>query len=74
MTDHAPARRDVFDVDEAKALEVLRLAWGDLFDIGHENRLWVATSRDGERRTFTGDTPDTLNIAIRADFALRETQ
>jgi hypothetical protein len=62
-----------FDVDEDRALDALRLAWGDAYDVGHENGKWVATSRDRERRTFTGDTPDALNIAIRADFALGET-
>ncbi len=61
--------RGVFDVDEDRALEALRLAWGDAYDIGFERGAWVATSRDGEARTFTGDTPEALNRAIRADWA-----
>ncbi len=62
-------RRDVFDVDEDRALEVLRLAWGDAYDIGSERGTWTATSRDAEARTITGDTSDPLNVAIRADWA-----
>jgi hypothetical protein len=62
-------RRGVFDVDEDRALEALRLAWGDAYDIGHEYGKWVATSRDEEKRTITGETPDELNRAIRADWA-----
>jgi hypothetical protein len=60
-------RRGVFDVDEDRALEALRLAWGDAYDIGFECGKWVATGRDGGR-TFDGDTPDALNRAIRADW------
>jgi hypothetical protein len=61
-------RRGVFDVDEDRALGALRLSWGDAYDIGHEPGQWVAASRDG-RRALTGDTPDALNRAIRADWA-----
>lgn len=61
-------RRGVFDVDEDRALEALRLVWGEDYDIGFEGGRWVATSRDGERRTFYGDTPDALNRAIRGDW------
>ncbi|MGH3418023.1 MAG: hypothetical protein ACRDOD_00265 [Streptosporangiaceae bacterium] len=60
-------RRGVFDVDEDRALEALRLAWGDTYDIGLEHQKWVATRRDGDR-TVDGDTPDALNRAIRADW------
>jgi hypothetical protein len=45
------------DVDEDRALEALRLAWGDADDIGHEYGKWIATSRDEEKRTITGETP-----------------
>ncbi len=61
--------RGVFEVDEDRALEALRLAWADAYDIGFEGGTWTATSRDAEARTFTGDTPDALNRAIRADWA-----
>jgi hypothetical protein len=59
----------VFDVNEDRALEALCLAWGDAYDIGFERGQWLATSRDAEARTFTGDTPDALNVKIRADWA-----
>ena len=53
--------RGVFEVDEDRALEALRLAWGDAYDIGFERGTWIAASRDGEGRAFTGPTPDALN-------------
>jgi len=59
----------VFDVDEDRALEALRLAWGDAYDIGFEYGRWIATRRGAAGDTFTGDTPDALNRAIRADWA-----
>lgn len=63
------ARRGVFDVDEDCALEALRLACGDAYDIGVRRGVWTAISRDDEHRTLTGDTPDALSAAIRADWA-----
>jgi hypothetical protein len=60
-------RRGVFDVDEDRAFEALRLAWGEAYDIGFERQKWVATRRDGGR-TVDGDTPDALNRAIGADW------
>jgi GNAT superfamily N-acetyltransferase len=66
--DPDPARHGVFDVDEDRALEALRLAWGDGYDIGHEHGRWVATSRSGRQTTLDSDTPDELNRAIRADW------
>jgi hypothetical protein len=42
-------RRGVFDVDEDRAFEALRLAWGEAYDIGFERQKWVATRRDGGR-------------------------
>ena len=64
--------RDPFAVDEDHALEALRLAWADAYDIGLEAGTWIATSRDDEHHTLTGQIPDELNRAIRADFARRE--
>jgi hypothetical protein len=61
--------RGVFDVDEDRALEALRLAWGDAYDLGFEHGTWTAVSRDGEGRAFTGDTPDALNAKVRVDWA-----
>lgn len=63
------ARRGVFDVDGDRALEALPLACGDACDIGVHRGVWTAISRDDEHRILTGDTPDALNAAIRADWA-----
>ena len=63
-----PVRRGIFDVDEDRALEALRLAWGDAYDIGHEHGRWLATSRSSRQTTLDGATPDELNRAIRADW------
>ena len=38
-------RRGVFDVDEDRALDALRMSWGDVYDIGHEYDRWVASRR-----------------------------
>ena len=61
--------RGVFDVDEDRALEALRLAWGDAYDLGAGRGTWTAVSKDAEHRVFTGDTPDALNVKVRADWA-----
>ena len=63
------SRRDVFDMDEDLTLDALRLAWGDAYGLGHEDGRWITMSRDEEKRTFTGDTPDALNQVIRAAWA-----
>jgi len=55
-------------LEEDRALEALRLAWGDAYDVRFERGAWVATSRTGGD-TFTGDTPDALNVRIRTDWA-----
>jgi hypothetical protein len=65
----ASGQHDPFKVDEGRALEALRLAWGDAYEIGFESDAWIATSRDAEARAFTADTPDALNAKIRADWA-----
>jgi hypothetical protein len=63
-------RRGVFDVDEDRALEALRLSWGGVYDIGREDGRWVARRRgDGSAGTLTGETPDALNAAMRTGWA-----
>ena len=66
--------RDPFAVDVERALDVLRLAWGDAYGIGFEGGKWTAVSGDDEHRVFSGDTPDALNLAIRADWARKGTR
>jgi hypothetical protein len=59
-------------VDEERALDALRLAWGEFYDIGHERGVWVATRSDGTGLTLSGGTPDVLDNAIRADWTRRQ--
>lgn len=66
-------RRGVFDVDENRALEALRLSWGGAYSIGSERGRWVAQRRHGRGDLLTGSTPDELTVAIRADWAARST-
>jgi hypothetical protein len=68
----ASGQRDPFEVDEDAALAELELSWSDAgyhaFSAG--GGLWYAVSSAGE--VLTGDTPDSLDRAIRAHWqALR---
>ncbi len=66
----APARRPAASgTDQDSALDALRLAWGDAYDIGCEHGRWTAVSKDAGHRTLAGDTPAALNAEIRTDFA-----
>ena len=64
--------RGVFDMDEKRALEALRLTWGDAYAICFDDSIteggarWRAW-RLGGGTAITGSTPDELNTAIRAD-------
>ncbi len=62
--------RGVFDVDEDRALDALVLAWGDAYEIYVVGGQWQAWREGaGDKDILTGDTPDELNAAIRADWA-----
>lgn len=61
-------QRGVFEVDERRALDALRLEWGDAYDIGFEAGAWIAYSRDAGRRVISGETPDELTMRLRADW------
>jgi hypothetical protein len=63
-------RRGVFDVDEGNALACIRMTWGDIYDVGHENGQWVASRRDGRGGPLTAETPDQLNREMRADWGV----
>lgn len=63
-------RRGVFDVDEDRALDALRLSWGDCYDVGREDGQWVASRRDGRGGPLTAETPDQLNREMRADWGV----
>ena len=68
--DLAPVNQPgISGADEDRALDALRLAWGDAYNIGRGHGRWTATSTDAEHRTLTGDTPGGLNAKIRTDWA-----
>lgn len=68
-------RRGVFDVDTDRALEALRVAWGDAYAICFDDALgagggrWQAWCLGGHGIRLAGATPDELNVKIRADWA-----
>lgn len=48
----------VFDVDQDRAIEALRLEWGDAYRITYESGAYVARGKDG--RVLSGTNPDQL--------------
>jgi len=67
----APAggqQRGVFEVDEDRALEALRVAWagGGYHGFSADGGTWSAITSAGD--VLTGDTPDALNREIRAHW------
>ena len=60
-----------FDVDQDRAIEALRLAWGDAYDIGFADGVWRATRLDGTRALLTAGVPDELHMELRADWSAR---
>ncbi len=64
----AAGRRDVFAVDEDRALAELELAWtdGGYHGFSADSGTWAAISSAGD--VLTGDTPDALNRTIRAHW------
>lgn len=78
MTGRAAAdgqRRGAFTVDTDRALEALRLAWGDAYSVCFDDAIspgdgrWQAWRLGGHGARLAGATPDELNAAIRADWA-----
>jgi hypothetical protein len=64
----AAGRRDVFAVDEDRALAELERAWayGGYHGFSADDGTWSAISSAGD--VLTGATPDALNQAIRAHW------
>jgi hypothetical protein len=66
--------RGVFEVDTSRALDALRLAWGDAYAVCFDDALaigagrWQAWRLSGCSVRLAGATPDELNAAIRADW------
>jgi hypothetical protein len=71
----ADSSRGPFAVDNSRALEALAFVWGDEYDeIWRHFDQWCARHKDGHGENIvTGNTPDELNLAIRADWLRRET-
>ena len=67
------AHRGPFDVDQDRALDALRLAWGDVYDLGFADSAYRAARIDGTGDLLTAQTPDELDAEIRADWAARST-
>jgi hypothetical protein len=65
----AGGQRGAFDVDRDRAVEALRLAWGDAYEVSVNGDKYRASRVDGDGEELTGDTPDELNARIRADWA-----
>lgn len=65
------ARPGPFDVDQDRALDALRLAWGDICDPGFADGAHRAARIDGTGDLLTGQMPDELNAAIQADWNAR---
>jgi len=65
----AGGQRGVFDVDQDRAVEALRLAWGDAYEVSAGGDKYRASKVDSDGEELTGRTPDELNTAIRADWA-----
>ena len=68
------ARPGPFDVDRDRALDALRLAWDELYDAGFADGAYRAARIDGTGNLLTGQTPDELNAAIRADWDVRSSR
>ncbi len=66
--------RDPFAVDDVRALDALRLAWGGEYDeIWVHGGEWCAHHKDAEEGdVITGSTPDELNRKIREDCSRRQ--
>jgi hypothetical protein len=52
-----------------RALDALRLTWGDAYGIRRGAVSWGAVSRDDSARVLAAATPAALNAALRADWA-----
>jgi hypothetical protein len=65
------AGRGAFNRDPDRAAEALRLAWGEVYDIGFADGAWRATRLDGTGHLLSGQVPDELAVAIRADWGAR---
>jgi hypothetical protein len=63
--------RGAFNRDPERAAEALRDAYGDTYYIGFADGAWRAMRLDGTGDVLTGQVPDELAAAIRADWGAR---
>jgi hypothetical protein len=69
VTAHNP-----FQVDDQRALDALVLTWGDEYDEFwcHDGE-WHAHLKGGrDEHVIAGETPDELNVNLRADWLARQ--
>jgi hypothetical protein len=65
----------VSDVDAGRALEALRVTWGNTYAVCFDDAIemggarWQAWRIGGHGTRLAGATPDELDAAIRADWA-----
>jgi hypothetical protein len=70
--------RGAFSVDTDRALEALRLTWGNIYSVCFDDAIeigggrWQAWRIGGHGVRLAGATPDELNAAIRADWQARQ--
>lgn len=68
-------RPGVFTVDTDRALEALRVTWGNAYAVCFDDAIemgggrWQAWRLGGQGLRLAGATPDELNTAIRADWS-----
>ena len=68
-------QRRAFSVDTDRALEALRVTWGNAYAVCFDDAIgigggrWQAWRLNGRGNRLTGATPDELNAAIRTDWA-----
>ncbi len=68
-------QRGAFTVDTDRALEALRVTWGNAYAVCFDDAIemggarWQACRIGGRGVRLAGATPDELNTAIRADWA-----
>lgn len=72
----AGGQHDIFTIDERRAIDALKLTWGDFYEAfsvsyGGGFPLWTALSSDREHILLTGRTVDELERRIRADWQSR---
>ena len=64
---------DPFAVDTERAIEALRLEWGEKYEIAAYRGLFAARYKDSGQ-VISGETPDEITRKIERDWAARNPQ